>query len=101
MRMREMMASTAVWLAEGIPSGVHRPGCDESIRRALLAELRSRGLFKPLRCDVRVQGGIVQIAGVGTSAQEKIATRAAAESIPGVRGLRDGRPYWVPEGGYE
>jgi len=40
----------------------------------------------------------VQIAGVGASAQQKIATRAAAASTPGVRTFKDGRPYWVPKG---
>jgi len=100
MRVREMMASAAAWLAEEMPSSAECSRSDESIRRALIGELRSQGWWDPQRCDVMVRDGIVRIAGVGASAREKIATRAAAESIPGVRGFKDGRSYWVPKGGY-
>ena len=99
MQVREVMASAAVWLAEGMPAGAEVSRTDESIRRALIRELWSQGWWDPQRCDVMVRDGIVQIAGVGASAQEKIATRAAAVSIPGVRGFKDGRSYWVPKGG--
>jgi osmotically-inducible protein OsmY len=96
-----MMTSVTVSLAESMPARAEGSSSDESIRRALLAELRSQGWWDPHRCEVMVRDGIVQIAGVLASAQEKIATRAAAESIPGVRGVKDGRSYWVPEGGYD
>ena len=101
MRVQQMMTSAAMWLAAGRPAGAERSSADESIRRALLAQLRSQGLWNPLRCEVAVRDGIVKIAGICTTAQERIATRAAAEAIPGVRGLRDVRSYWVPEGGYD
>lgn len=100
MRVREMMTSAAVWLAEGMPARAECSSSDQSIRGALIAKLRSQGWWDPHRCEVMVRDGIVQIAGVGASAQEKIATRAAAVSIPGVRGFKDSRPYWVPKGGY-
>ena len=98
MRVRETMANAAEWLADGFPTGAEYSRTDESIRRALIRELRSQGLWDPQRCDVMVRDGAVQIAGVGASAQQKIATRAAAVSIPGVRSFKDGRPYWVPKG---
>jgi osmotically-inducible protein OsmY len=99
MRVREMMMSAAAWLA-GMPARRDRSSSDESIRRALLAELRSQAWWDPDRCDVMVRNGIVQIAGGAASAQEKIATRTIAASIRGVRGFKDGRPYCVPKGGY-
>ena len=98
MRVREMMANAAEWLADGFPAEAEYSRTDESIRRALIRELRSQGLWDPQRCDVMVRNGAVQIAGVGASAQQKIATRAVAVSIPGVRSFKDGRPYWVPKG---
>jgi len=100
MQVRELMTSAAVWLAERMPGRGERSSSDESIRRALLAKLRSQSWGGPHRCDVMVRDGIVEIAGVPASAQEKIATRAAAESIPGVRGVNDRRSYGVPEGGF-
>jgi osmotically-inducible protein OsmY len=100
MRLRELMTDAAGWLAESMPGRDERSSKDESIRRALLAELRSRSWWDPHRCDVMVRDGIVQIAGSPASAQEKIATRAAAKSIPGVRGVNDRRSYGVPVGGF-
>jgi osmotically-inducible protein OsmY len=100
MRVRELMNSAAVWLAETMPGRAGRSSSDDSIRRALLAQLSSQRWWDPDRCDVAVRDGIVQIAGAAASAQEKIATRAAAESIAGVRGVNDHRSYGVPEGGF-
>ena len=101
MRVRELMNSAVGWIAESMPARGVRSSSDESIRRALLAELRSQSWWDPDRCDVVVRDGIVQIAGAAASAQEKIATRAAAESIAGVRGVDDRRLYGVPEGGFQ
>lgn len=98
MRMREMMTNAATWLAESMPAPHERPGSDESIRRALIAELRSQGWCDPDHCHVMVHDGIVQIAGSAVSAQERIAARAAAVRIPGVRAFNDGRSYCVPGG---
>ena len=97
MRVRELMTSAAAWLAESMPGCAERSSSDESIRRALLAKLRSQSWWDPHRCDVTVRDGI---AGVPASARERIATRAAAVSIPGVRGFKDGRSYCVPKGSY-
>jgi len=38
-----MMANAAQWLAEGLPARAEYAGTDESIRRALIRELRSQG----------------------------------------------------------
>jgi osmotically-inducible protein OsmY len=100
MRVREMMTSAAAWLAQGMRARRERSSSDESIRCALLAELRSQVWWDQDRCDVMVRNGIVQITGGAASAQEKIATRTIAVGIRGVRGFKDGRSYCVPKGGY-
>lgn len=43
MRVREMTANAAQWLAEGLPARAEYARGDESIRRALIRELRSQG----------------------------------------------------------
>jgi CBS domain-containing protein len=73
---------------------------DEAIRVALLAELGAQSWWQPLRCDVSVVDGIVHISGLLDSRQEKEAARVAAENIPGVRGVEDGRSVLIPAGGY-
>ena len=100
MRMHEMMTSAADWLAEVMPALAGRSSSDALIRRALIAKLRSQGRWDPHRCTMVVRDGIVRIAGIGASAHQKIATRAAAESTPGVRGFEDSRPYGVAKGRY-
>ena len=100
MRMRELMNSAVVWLAESMPGRSVRSSSDDSIRRALLAWLSAQSWWDPDRCDVTVRDGVVEIAGAAASAQEKIATRAVAESIAGVRGVNDHRSYGVPRGGF-
>jgi CBS domain-containing protein len=77
-----------------------RAETDESIRRALLAELEAQPWWHPGRSDVSVVGGVVHIHGQLESAEEKTAARVAAENIPGVRGVEDGRSASVPSGGY-
>jgi CBS domain-containing protein len=73
---------------------------DESIRRELLAELESQGWWRSRPCDVTVSDGIVHFAGRLESLQDKVATRVAAENIPGVRGIEDRRRPSIPAGGY-
>jgi CBS domain-containing protein len=73
---------------------------DEAIRVALLAELGAQSWWQPLRCDVSVVDGIVHISGLLDSTQEREAARVAAENIPGVRGVEDGRSVLIPAGGY-
>jgi hypothetical protein len=46
MRVREMMANAAQWLAEGLPARAEYARGDESIRRALIRELRSQGRYR-------------------------------------------------------
>jgi CBS domain-containing protein len=76
------------------------PRSDESIRRDLLAALQSQAWWRPRGCDVTVSDGVVHIQGFVESAQDKVATRVAAENIPGVRGIEDSRPLSIPPGGY-
>jgi len=49
---------------------------------------------------VTVSDGVVHIRGFVESVQDKVATRVAAENIPGVRGIEDSRPLSIPPGGY-
>jgi len=73
---------------------------DESIRRSLLAELRSQPWWQPDRCDVTVRDGIVHLCGVTDSPNEKVAVRVAAESISGVRAVDDNRSLLLPPAAY-
>ncbi len=77
-----------------------RSTSDESIRAALLAELKAQSWWRPDRCDVSIVDGIVHISGLVDSMQEKEAARVAAENIPGVRGVDDSRSLLIPAGGY-
>jgi CBS domain-containing protein len=77
-----------------------RARSDESIRRALLAELESQGWWRSRRCEVTVSDGIVHIDGPLESVQDQVAARVAAENIPGVRGIEDTRSVSIPPGGY-
>ena len=74
---------------------------DESIRRAVLAELESQPWWRPLYCDVTVTQGVVHVSGLLESPEEKDAVRVAAENIEGVRGVDDQRmTLYIPAGGY-
>jgi CBS domain-containing protein len=77
-----------------------QPRSDESIRRALLAELEAQAWWRPGGSQVTVRDGIVYLTGVVESEQDKVATRVAAENIAGVRGVEDGRSLLIPVGGY-
>ena len=77
-----------------------RPKSDDSILRALLQELESQRWWHPDRSRVSVQDGVVQVSGLVDSPQERVATRVAAESIAGVRGVEDTRSLSVAPGGY-
>ncbi|HEX6005896.1 MAG TPA: CBS domain-containing protein [Burkholderiales bacterium] len=72
---------------------------DESIRIALLAELESQSWWHTRRASVSVANGVVRITGMLDSAEEKLATRVAAENIPGVRSVEDERTVSIPAGG--
>jgi len=77
-----------------------RPKSDESIRRALLEELESHSWWRPDRSRVDVRDGIVHVSGLFDTPQEQVATRVAAEKIPGVRGVEDTRTLSLAPGGY-
>ena len=77
-----------------------QPTDDESIRRALLAELTAQPWWHPDRSEVIVSGGVVHYAGSYDSPEEVVAARVAAEGIPGVRAVEDGRSISIPAAGY-
>lgn len=77
-----------------------RPKSDESIRRALLEELESHSWWRPDRSRVDVRDGIVHVSGLFDTPQEQVATRVAAEKLPGVRGVEDTRTLSLAPGGY-
>ena len=76
------------------------PKSDESIRRVLLEELESHSWWRPDRSRVDVRDGIVHVSGLFDTPQEQVATRVAAEKLPGVRGVEDTRTLSLAPGGY-
>ena len=62
---------------------------DETIRALLLAELRRQAWWRSDLSDVRVEQGIVTYGGAIGTENERAAARAAAEIVPGVRGVVD------------
>jgi CBS domain-containing protein len=74
---------------------------DDSIRRALLAELEAQPWWRPFYCDVTVVDGVVHVSGLIEAPDEKDGLRVAAENIGGVRGVDDQRTtLYIPGGGY-
>jgi CBS domain-containing protein len=61
---------------------------DRTIRSAIEAALAEAGVRQPF-LSVVVSGGQVHLWGAVQSEQEKRAARAAAESVPGVKSVRD------------
>jgi CBS domain-containing protein len=70
------------------------PPADETIRARLLAELELQPWWHSMASNVIVAGGIVHYLGVVESEDERDAARVAAENIPGVRRVEDGRPLF-------
>jgi hypothetical protein len=77
-----------------------RPKSDELSRRALLEELESHSWWRPDRSRLEVRDGIVHVSGLFDTSQEQLATRVAAEKIPGVRGVEDTRALSLAPAGY-
>jgi CBS domain-containing protein len=70
---------------------------DERIRAAVLAELRAQPWGgAPTEGNVVVQDGVVHLWGYVDSAAARQARVAAAESIPGARGVEDHMEIWTP-----
>jgi len=69
------------------------PPSDEAIRGRLLAELERQSWWRPLRSNVTVNGGVVQFWGAIEAEDQRGAARVAAENIPGVRRVEDGRVF--------
>jgi CBS domain-containing protein len=67
------------------------PIADETIRAVLLAELRRQAWWRRDFANVTVEQGVVTFAGLIETENERIAARAAAETVPGVRGVVDER----------
>jgi CBS domain-containing protein len=87
-------------VAQGRVRDGERSRSDESIRRALVARLEAQRWWHAQTCELTVSDGIVHLAGLVDSAEQKAATRVAAENVPGVRGIEDVRTYAIPAGGY-
>jgi CBS domain-containing protein len=67
------------------------PPSDEAIRGRLLAELERQTWWRSLLSNVTVNSGVVQFWGAIEAEDERDAARVAAENIPGVRRIEDGR----------
>lgn len=64
---------------------------DESIHRALRAELESQPWWHPTQSRFTVSSGVVHFRGLVECADEVTAARVAAERLPGVRDIVDHR----------
>lgn len=73
------------------PQGAEPPMDDESIHRALRAELESQPWWRPSQSRFTVTAGVVHFRGLVESADEVTAARVAAERLPGVQGIVDHR----------
>lgn len=67
------------------------PITDEAIRSLVLLELRRQAWWQPELSNVTVEEGVVTYGGVIQWEGERAAARAAAETVPGVRGVVDRR----------
>ena len=72
----------------GAPAG---PSTDDAIRALVLAELRRQGWWRKELSGVTVERGVVTFAGLIENENERLATRVAAETVPGVHGVVDER----------
>lgn len=72
---------------------------DEAIRVRLLQELEQQRWWRPDWSAVYVRDGVVHYRGLIHNDDERQAARVAAENVPGVRGVEDGRMMdvgWQP-----
>lgn len=76
------------------------PKSDAAIRRALLDELASQPWWHADRSDVSVEDGVVHFTGQVNTLDEKAPARVAAETIAGVRAVKDSRTEVVPAAAY-
>lgn len=72
------------------PGGSRALG-DEEIRRRLLEELSAQEWWNGSWQNVDVAGGVVIFKGVVESEAHRLASRVAAETLPGVREIQDDR----------
>ena len=64
---------------------------DREIRRRLIEELSAQEWWNAGWQSVDVAGGLVIFKGVVESEDHRLASRVAAETLPGIRGIRDER----------
>ena len=67
------------------------PPSDEAIRRRLLSELERQSWWRSLLSNVTVIDGVVQFWGAIETAEQRDASRVAAENIVGARRVEDRR----------
>ena len=82
-------------LARQPAPGGSRPLDDEEIRRRLVEELSAQEWWNGSWESVDVAGGVVIFRGVVESEAHRLASRVAAETLPGVRGIQDERELAV------
>jgi CBS domain-containing protein len=67
------------------------PQSDATIRAQLLDELEAQPWWRPDWVTLDVRDGVVHLGGLIESEAGRLATRVAAENVPGVRGVDDER----------
>lgn len=94
-------------LSRLLPKVDTQPVADAEIRHRVIASLREQRWMPRTSFDVRVQNGVVELAGLVTDEREREAVRVLAENTPGVREVIDrfvaislmaGVPLDLPEG---
>ncbi len=80
-------------LANGnwVRSGPDGDGSDEAIRACLMSELQRQSWWNGDCCRVSVNNGVVRFTGFFEDDAQRLASRVAAENIPGVRQVEDRR----------
>jgi CBS-domain-containing membrane protein len=64
-------------------------GQDRTIRKQILAELQREAWASTTRINVFVRNGMVQLWGTITDERQRLASRVAAENVPGTRWVED------------
>jgi predicted transcriptional regulator len=73
----------------GAPKGLEIPPSDSAIRDRLLDHLRSQPWPHTWLLNVTVNDGVVNLWGITNSEEEKNAIRVAAETVDGVRAVKN------------
>lgn len=82
-------------LASAAKPGLQEPKADDvSVRERVLTQFRSQPWTTPWLLNVVVHDGVVDLWGIVDSQAERRAARVAAETIPGVRAVKDNLHMW-------